>query len=131
MYLPELLSISEDEARGRPLGSYRAEAHEALSGPLYVLVLPLIAVAFVVSAGFRRQGFVGRIILATGVAVAIRLAGLAMKGAASSSETLWPAMYAPPVLGVAVALWLLAGRPLPWRRLSNRDEGGNARAVQP
>jgi lipopolysaccharide export system permease protein len=123
MYLSELLSIQKGETGKRTLARFRAEAHEALSGPLYVLTLPLMAVAFVIGAGFRRQGFVGRIILATGAAVALRLLGLAMKGAASSQLALWPAMYAPPILGMAVALWLLAGWPLPWRRRNNG--GGN------
>ncbi len=124
MYLPELLSIEEGETGGRRLGKYRAEAHEALGGPLYVLTLPLMAVAFVIGAGFRRQGFVGRIILATGAAVALRIFGLAMKAAASSQLALWPAMYAPPIVGIAAALWLLAGWPLPWRRRGNGAGGG-------
>jgi len=110
LFLPELLSIAAAETGGRPIGSYRAEAHEALSGPLYVLALPLLAVAFVVSGGFRRQGFVGRILLATGVAVTLRLLGLGLKAATSTEVALWPAMYLPPLLGVALALWLLAGR---------------------
>ena len=126
MYLPELLTIEQSETGGRRLGKYRAEAHEALGGPLYVLTLPLIAVAFVIGGGFRRQGFVGRIIAATGAAVGLRILGLAMKAAASSQLALWPAMYAPPVLGMAAALWLLAGWPLPWRRRRNgaRTGGG-------
>jgi len=121
LYLPELLSIQEGETGDRPLGKYRAEAHEALGGPLYVLALPLMAVAFVIGGGFRVQGFLRRIILATGAAVALRIIGLAMKAATSSQAALWPAMYAPPILGIAVAVWLLAGRPLPWRRRENGD----------
>jgi len=120
MFLPELLSITEAEAEGRPLGAYRAEAHEALSGPLYVLALPLLAVAFVVSAGFRRQGFVGRILMATAVAVGLRLLGLGLKAATSAEAAVWPGMYVPPLLGVALAMWLLAGRPSPWRRARGR-----------
>jgi lipopolysaccharide export system permease protein len=124
MYLSELLSIKEGETGKRSLARFRAEAHEALSGPLYVLTLPLMAVAFVIGAGFRRQGFVGRIIMATGAAVALRLLGLAMKGAASSQLALWPAMYAPPILGIAAALWLLAGWSPPWRRRNNGVKNG-------
>jgi lipopolysaccharide export system permease protein len=130
MYLPELLSIREEETGRRPLGAYRAEAHEALGGPLYVLALPLLAVAFVISAGFRRQGFVGRIVLATAVTVALRLLGLALKAAASSQMALWPAMYAPPVLGVALALWMLAGRPLPGRRNGAAADAGTGTGAQ-
>ena len=126
MYLPELLTIEEGQTGGRRLGKYRAEAHEALGAPLYVLTLPLMAVAFVIGAGFRRQGFVGRIILATAAAVALRLLGLALKAAASNEMALLPAMYAPPLLGMAAALWLLAGRPLPWLRRSNGGNGNGS-----
>ncbi len=119
-YLPTLLSITADEAArlGRPLGAYRAEAHEALSAPLYVLAFALIAVAFVVGPGFRRQGFLGRIVAATAVATALRIAGLGMKGLATGTAAFWPALYLPPLIGMALALWLLAGR-LPARRRAN------------
>jgi lipopolysaccharide export system permease protein len=124
MYLPELLSIQAEETGGRRLGKYRAEAHETLSAPLYVLTLPLLAVAFVIGAGFRRQGFLGRIFLATGIAVGLRISGLAMKAATGNEMSLWPVMYAPPVLGMVAALWLLAGWPAPWWR--RRNGIGNA-----
>jgi len=126
MYLPELFTIREDETGGRPLGHYRAEAHEALSGPLYAFALPLLAVAFLVSAGFRRQGFVARIVLTAGAGVALRLAGLGAKAATSGEMALWPLMYLPPLVGIAAGLWLLAGRPTPWRRGDNGGRGGTA-----
>lgn len=117
MFLPELLSMTEEEAGVRPLGEYRAEAHEALSGPLYTLALPLLAVAFVVGAGFRRQGFAGRIVMAAGAGLGVRVAGLAAKSLASGTAALWPLMYAPPLIGMLVALWVLSGyRLLPRRR---------------
>ena len=129
MYLPRLLSIQESETGERGLGPFRAEAHEALGAPLYVIALPLLAVAFVIGVGFRRQGFLGRIFLATGIAVGLRILGLAMKAAASSEISLWPLMYVPPLLGIAAALWLLAGARLPWLRRGNGndDSGGNNR----
>jgi lipopolysaccharide export system permease protein len=128
LYLPELLAITAAETGGRPVSRYRAEAHEALSAPLYALALPLIAVAFLISAGFRRQGFVGRIVLAASVAAALRLLGLLAKSAASGEVALWPAMYLPPLIGIAAALWLLAGRPRPWRRREAARRGNGAEA---
>ena len=85
-----------------------------------------MAVAFVIGAGFRSQGFFSHIMLATGAAVTLRITGLAMKATVSSQAALWPAMYAPPLLGIAVAVWFLAGRPLPWRR---REVGPDRRIV--
>ncbi|MEM6663740.1 MAG: LPS export ABC transporter permease LptF [Pseudomonadota bacterium] len=109
LFLPELLTLTQEQVFPRKIGSYRAEAHEALSAPLYVLALPLLAVAFVISAGFRRQGFAGRIVLAAVSGLALRLTGLAAKSAVTGSEALWPIMYLPPVVGVLVAIVMLSG----------------------
>lgn len=109
MYLAELLSAAPDGAAGRNLGEYRAEAHEALSGPLYVLSLPLIATAFVLAGGFRRQGFAQRIAAAVLAAVVLRVLGLAVKSAVGGQAALWPLMYLPPLAGAIGALWLLGG----------------------
>lgn len=109
MYLAELLSISEGEDASRPLAEYRAEAHEALSAPLYTLTLPLIAVASIVGAGFRRQGFTRRIVLAAGAGLGVRVAGLAAKSIVTGSVALWPLIYAPAVLGILVSFWMLSG----------------------
>lgn len=119
--LPELLAFTEDEAAAerRPLGAYRAEAHEALSSPLYALAFALIAAAFVVGPGFRRRGFLGRILAATGVALALRLTGLGLKGLATGEAALWPAMYLPPLAGALLALWLISGRRPARRRAAN------------
>lgn len=123
-YLPTLLSITPPEAArlGRPLGAYRAEAHEALSGPLYAPAFTLLAIAFVVGPGFRRRGFLGRILAATGVGLALRLTGLGLKGAATGAAALAPTLYLPPLVGVALALWVLAGRPFASRRRANGAE---------
>jgi lipopolysaccharide export system permease protein len=117
MFVPQLLSIGGKDAVLRPLGEFRAEAHEALSAPLYTLTLPLLAVAFVVGAGFRRQGFAGRIVLAAGAGLGVRLAGLAAKSVVTGTAVLWPLMYLPPLAGILASLWILSGfRVLPRRR---------------
>ena len=111
LYLPRLLAIDAAgaEAAGRRLGEYRAEAHEALSAPLYALALPLLAAAFVVAMGFRRQGFAGRIVAAVVAALLLRLAGLAAKGAISAEPMAAPLIYLPPLVGAVLALWMLIG----------------------
>ncbi|MEM6942508.1 MAG: LPS export ABC transporter permease LptF [Pseudomonadota bacterium] len=118
MFLPDLLRIDEEQAakRYRPLGEFRAEAHEALSAPIYAIALPLLAVAIVLSAGFRRQGFLGRVLGAVGVAVTLRVLGLAAKSAVSGAAVLWPVMYVPPLLGIVVAIYLLSSRGMAPRR---------------
>lgn len=109
LFIGELLSIDAERAAPRPVSEYRAEAHEALSSPLYTLALPLLAVAFVISAGFRRQGFAGRILMAAVAAVSLRLSGFASKSLATGAIEFVPLMYLPPVIGVAAAFWMLSG----------------------
>ncbi|MEO1318511.1 MAG: LptF/LptG family permease, partial [Pseudomonadota bacterium] len=120
MFLPELLNMTEEEAerRFRPLGEFRAEAHEAISAPLYAVALPMLAVALVLSAGFRRQGFLGRVLGAVAVAVVLRVLGLAAKSVTAGEAALWPMLYAPPLLGIALAIWLLSSRGMAPRRQS-------------
>ncbi|GMG82300.1 LPS export ABC transporter permease LptF [Paralimibaculum aggregatum] len=117
-YLPELLGAGEGETGPYSLGEYRAEAHEALSGPLYALALPFLGAALIVSLGFRRQGFAGRIVLAAVAALGLRLLGLAAKSATNAEAALWPLMYVPPVLGIAVAVYMMSGRGMMPRRPS-------------
>ena len=109
MYVDRLLTITAEEGAPRPLGDYRAEAHEAISSPLYMLALPLLAVAFVISSGFRRQGFAKRIFVAAVAALALRLLGLAAKSAVSGAVELWPLLYVPPTVGIIAAIVLLSG----------------------
>jgi len=106
-FLPRLLGAEAGETGRHSLSDYRAEGHEALSAPLYGLVLPLLGAALVLSAGFRRQGFFARIAVAAGVGVALRVAGLAAKAATTAEAGLWPALYAPPLIGIAAAFWLM------------------------
>ncbi|MEM0922643.1 MAG: LPS export ABC transporter permease LptF [Pseudomonadota bacterium] len=108
LYLPELLSIRAEDAGNRGLGAFRAEAHEALSAPLYVLALPLLGVAIIIAGGFKRHGFGKRILVAVAAAVGLRLLGLAVKSAVSGLAALWPLMYLPPLAGIAFAVWLMA-----------------------
>ncbi|MGF1659910.1 MAG: LPS export ABC transporter permease LptF [Rubrimonas sp.] len=111
----ELIAPTAEQLGGYSLGRFYAEGHEHLSGPLYALALPLVAVAALLSAGFSRRGYAARIFLAVGVGVALRLTGLAMRSATAAEPSLWPTMYAPPILGAAAALAILAHGGVRWR----------------
>ncbi|MGF1447697.1 MAG: LPS export ABC transporter permease LptF [Pikeienuella sp.] len=112
LFVAELLTAGEGETGPYNVGEYRAEGHEALAGPLYALALPLLGTALIVSFGFRRQGFAGRVVAAAGIALMLRLLGLAAKSATGSAAMLWPLMYAPPVIGILAALVLMSGQGL-------------------
>ena len=111
-YFHQLVAPPPEVLQGRPPGKFVAEGHEQLSAPFYAVTLPLIALAALLSPGFRRRGYGARIAAAIALAAACRLAGVAAKSAASGAPELWPLMYAPPLLGAALALWALwAGLP--------------------
>lgn len=107
MSILELLTIRKDQTGHRKLGDFHAEAHEALSAPLYIIALSFLGFAFVV--GNRKQyGPTGRIATAVITGVILRILGLAMKSATSSIAALWTTMYLPPLIGLALAFWLLS-----------------------
>ena len=107
LHVGELLTMTQAEAGDRPLSEYRAEAHEALSSPLYVPALMALAVAVVARAGFRRRGFSRRVVVAVAVALTLRLLGLAAKSLAAREAAFWPLLYLPPLGGFGLAVWLL------------------------
>lgn len=112
MYAHQLILPDADLLDGRDPGKFVAEGHEQLSAPLYAVTLPLIALAALLGPGFRRRGYGGRLAAAIALAALTRLAGVAAKSAASGAAELWPLMYAPPVLGALLAVWVLwAGLP--------------------
>lgn len=106
--MAELIAPTEETLAGANPGRFLAEGHERLSGPLYALALPLVATAAILTGGFTRRGYERRIAAAVAAGVALRVLGFVAKSAATSTAWLWPAMYAPPVLGALAALILLA-----------------------
>jgi lipopolysaccharide export system permease protein len=103
--LRELLA---GEGTWLPRGRRLAEAHERMSAPLYGLALPLVALAAILGPGFTRRGYGQRVIAAVAIGVGLRGAGLALKAATVAEASLWPLLYAPPLLGVALSLWALS-----------------------
>lgn len=97
-----------EELSEKDRGKWLSEGYEQLSAPLYSLALPLVALAILLGGGHRRRGYERRIAAAAAVAIMIRLAGFAIKGAATGSPVLAPALFAPPVLAIAVACLALA-----------------------
>lgn len=111
LYVGRLLTIGADETGGRMLGEFRAEGHEALSSPLYVPGLMLLATAIVIAGGFRRRRFSRRVVVAVVAALVLRVLGLAAKSAVASTAAAWPLLYLPPLAAIAIALWLLSRNP--------------------
>jgi len=121
-YAPQLVAPTEEMLQGRPRDEFVAEGHEQISAPLYALALPLIGLASLLGPGFRRRGYGKRLAAAVALAALCRLLGVAAKAATSGAAALWPTMYLPPLLGVAISLWVL------WRGLPRLVRSASAPA---
>lgn len=106
-FFHELAFPDEALRSAMPLGRLLAEGHDQASAPLYALALPLVALAGIVGGGFTRHGYAGRIAATAAVGLLLRLSGVAVKAGVGSTPMLWPALYLPPLLAMAAALWYL------------------------
>lgn len=135
MYAHQLIAPSDALRDGRPLGKFVAEGHEQISAPLYAVTLPLVALAALLGPGFRRRGYGGRLAAAIALAALVRLLGVTAKAATTGAAELWPLMYAPPVIGALLALWVLwAGLPTlrwPGARARQMAAGLSAGGIAP
>lgn len=119
-YLPDLMAPSAEMVDAFGYGRIYATLHDNLSGPLYALALPMLALAGIVGGGFTRHGYGQRIAVTVALAAALRLGGVATKGVVGGVPFAWPALYLPPLLGIIGAIW--------WIESSNRRRLRSMRA---
>lgn len=129
-YLPELLWPPEKGLSQRLRDQFHAEAHNRLSQPLYCLAFALIALAGVLGASRQRGRLAMRLTAASLAAGGLRIAGYGVAGAAQSNPALVPLFYILPLVGVGVAILVLAGwgpmGMLARRRARQLDAGAGA-----
>ena len=87
---------------------FTSEGHEHLTTPLYGIAIVLVAAAIMLGGHFSRRGYFWRVLLAAFAGVGLRILGIVLQNVVKSNAELWPAMYAPPVLGSIVAFWFLS-----------------------
>lgn len=115
----DLIWPKDPEISDRDYGRYISEGHEQLSSPLYGFAIVVLAAAVMLRGSFSRRGYLGRMLLAAGLGVGLRVLGLALQNITKGSPELWPIMYAPPIIASIIALWMLArGR---FRRTGDRE----------
>lgn len=98
-YLNELFSNDVADA-GEKL-HLRAEGHQRLVWPLYNLALALVGVAMLLSGEFNRRGQWKRILMASGIAIVVALAGVGMRNLVVKQPVMIPLMYG--IVAIAVA----------------------------
>jgi lipopolysaccharide export system permease protein len=110
-FLVELIAPTAEQLGDFTLGRFYAEGHEQLSGPLYAVTLPLVAIAAVLGGGFSRRGYGRRIAIGAALGAGLRLVGVAARSATWADAAFWPTMYLSPLIGAGLALWWLAAAP--------------------
>jgi len=113
-YVPELIWPDEEmQASERyDRGDYLAEANHKLVMPVSALVLPLVALGAILAGGFRRGGFMGRVMGAIGIGLFIQASVGVTKSMVQGNGDLFWTMYLPGMGGMLIAFLLLlkAGR---------------------
>jgi len=114
LFFPDLTTHYDQ----RNVEQFLAEAHARLSAPLLNLALAMVALAGVLVGEFSRRGYGRRIIIASVVALLVRLAALAVQAAAAEDPELNPLQYALPVMIIVIAGVAMGGRSARRRRLT-------------
>ena len=104
----DLIWPKDPDLSERDYGRYISEGHEQLSSPLYGFAIVVVAAATMLWGSFSRRGYLGRMVAAALIGVALRASGLVLQSVVKGAPELWPVMYVPPVIASVVALLLLS-----------------------
>lgn len=94
----------------RNIDRFIAEAHARLSAPLLNIALALIALAGVLTGEFSRRGYARRIMIATIIALIVRLSALATQSIATDEPDLNALQYLVPIFVIIGAIMVMRGR---------------------
>ena len=106
LFFPDMTSHYDQ----RNVNAFLAEAHARLSAPLLSIALALIALAGVLVGEFRRGGYGRRIMIASVIALLVRLAAIGIQAAADDDPRLNVAQYILPLVVIFFASVWLPGR---------------------
>jgi lipopolysaccharide export system permease protein len=110
-YLGELLDPPEKQGVTPQIrNAWAAEAHSRLSQPLYCLAFGMIALAAILRGRRQRGALAMRLSMAAVAAALLRIAGYGVAGPASGHPVLFPLFYLIPLIGMGLALAVLAGK---------------------
>ncbi|TVQ35123.1 MAG: LptF/LptG family permease [Geminicoccaceae bacterium] len=107
MFLGELFATAAVAENQRQRRLMLVEAHERLSWPLVSLALPLLAAATVLGNRAVRDGGWRVSLLATAMAIGVVALTLTTNNVAKNDLALLPALYAVPLVAIALAVFTL------------------------
>ena len=106
MYLSDLINPDmNDKATQRGYGQIRAELHDRLATPLYPLVFAFIAIALLGHARTTRESRWAQILIAFGIALGLRVAGLTVGNMVALNPLAVVLVYGIPLGAIVVAAW--------------------------
>ena len=108
LFFPDLEQSWEQRNRLKLL----TEGHARLATPLYNIAFMAMALAAVIGGGFSRTGYGRRIMVASALAVGVRILGFIVQAASESAAWLNLLQYAVPLLAAAVAMRMLFRQPV-------------------
>ncbi|MBY6047706.1 LPS export ABC transporter permease LptF [Vannielia litorea] len=121
---PEILEIT-----GRSPAEFTYEANLRIAQPFMALVAALIGFATLITGSFSRFGVWRQILVAVGLLIVVQVLETVAAGAARKDAALWPLVYVPILVGLAITAALLwyADRPFLFTR--RRRVNGTAEAA--
>ena len=100
---PEMLENSRYD-----LGDFLAVGHEKIILGLNAFLMPLLALAVMMTGSYQRRGFTKRLSVAIVLGVLLAAAGVFVKSlVAGSGAQFWPAYYIAPIIALAGSVLLL------------------------
>jgi len=105
-YISDLISPDmNDKAAKHNYGQIRSELHDRLATPLYPLVFAFVAIALLGHARTTRESRWAQILLAFGIALGLRVAGLMASNLVALNAWAVALVYAVPLGAILVAAW--------------------------
>jgi lipopolysaccharide export system permease protein len=113
LFFPDLTAHYDQNNINR----FRAEGHARLSAPLVNIALAMVALAGMLTGEFSRRGYARRMIVASIIALLLRLATLAATEASIDQPDLNILQYALPIGAILVSNAMLSGKRTRRKRL--------------
>lgn len=113
---PEMLASTRYDR-----ADYLAVGHEKIVLSINAFLMPLIALAVMLTGNYQRRGFSKRMTVAVVLGVALAAAGVAMKSVVISNAANWPLFYLAPLIAAIVSTFLLHRATQPVRRAAQEQ----------
>ena len=105
-YISDLISPDmSNPAAQRNYGQIRSELHDRFATPLYPIVFAFVAIALLAHARTTRESRWGQILVAFGIAIGLRVAGITAGNLVAINAWAVVLVYAIPLGAIIVAAW--------------------------